>query len=98
MTLDEQIAIIQAVKDGKTVEIYNILTKGCCGKCTADHEFNFTRWRYEIQREPMEIWVNVYDTGWLHAFNHQADAARQSFGQNVLRTVKFREVLDGDNL
>lgn len=98
MTPKEQLDIIAAYVAGETIQYRWIDSEGWLDAPRTGYIFNFQQITYRIKPKPLELWVNVYDTGWLHAFNHQADAARQSFGQNVLRTVKFREVLDGDNL
>jgi len=97
MTLDEQIAIIQAVKDGKKVRKFDNFGTMIPILCDATQRFDFERYRYEIQREPMEIWCNVYRTGWIQAFNNVNDAREVVHGTEC-RTVKFREVLDDDNL
>jgi len=94
MTLDEQIAILQAAKEGKKIK-RTLYREGYAGYIISNnkiHAFDFDSAMYEIVREPMEIWVNVYPDGKIAAYNNRpiADSCMSKNG----RTVKFREVLE----
>lgn len=61
MTLDEQLAILQAAKEGKKIkrtpyregfDAFIVENEG--------HRFNFNDAFYDIVREPMECWVVIY--------------------------------------
>jgi hypothetical protein len=49
-------------------------------------------WELE-QVGPMEIWVNIYDTGNMGIYRTKLDADTVGIQYNA-RTVKFREVID----
>lgn len=95
MTLGEQLAILQAAKEGKKIK-RKPHGEGYAAYVVDNliHKFDFITGIYEIVPEPMEIWVNVYqDVVFAHT---SKDSALYSQKPSVLRTVKFREVLDED--
>lgn len=51
MSLDEQIEIIQALKDGKKIETFLDSPK-CWVTIPPDHQFDFNNLKYRIVREP----------------------------------------------
>ena len=85
-TLKEQIKVMQGADDGGDVEVNS-------GKVW--HETPFPSWNwadkdYRIKPEPMEFWVEVYESGnhTVHE-NHQAIV---SLGH--IKTIKVREVME----
>ena len=93
MTLDEQLAILQAAKEGKRIK--RTPHGSICASYIVNnnnHAFDFTTGTYEIQREPMEIWVNVYTNACSCSYQ-SPEIAKQNLAHGG-RTVKFREVLE----
>lgn len=54
MTIDEQIAIIKAYKDGKTIERKSYIDKSnwCALLFNEEHPFDFFSYEYRIKQEP----------------------------------------------
>ncbi len=62
-TIQEQIAIMQAFADGKTIEYRNALERW---EPIKDPLWNWTNFDYRIKPEPKVIWVNEYPSGRCH--------------------------------
>lgn len=100
MTHDEMIAVIQAEKDGKIVQ----MTHNMGGSPWGDHNrwdpFDFACYKYRIKPEPKELWVNEYD-GYACAYlsKEAAEQAAPPSGPGrtaILRAgIKYREVIEG---
>ena len=94
MTHDEMIEIVNAIRDGKTVQ-YRL--KGCVDHWWTDSVHgalpNFGTFDYRAKPVPMEIWVNVYGPG-SHMSYSSRDAATRLRSVNCLRTAKFVEVVE----
>lgn len=91
MTIDEQIAILQAAKAGKAIEHFY---KGRW-EPWGDNGFAFDRFKYRIKREPRELWVYQNERGSLATY--PLTKRKPSETNKLSGTyIKFREVLDGD--
>jgi len=102
MTHDEMIAIIQAHKDGKEIQIKRLSEGGWYGRLSPAYttRLDFTRYEYRIKPEPKVIWVNEYDdlmTG-HNSESSAVDGVKCADGSNALDAVriavKYIEVID----
>jgi hypothetical protein len=91
-TLDEMIAVIQAYKDGKTIQFR--YGKGeNWAICTLQHLFNFSDFVYRIKPEPRVVYVNLYSDS--HTAYNSSERAKDSAAFTCLeKAVKFVEVLE----
>lgn len=95
MTIDEQIAILQAAKDGKAIE-FNIINSACTGwSLWCSEHFDFVGYEYRIKREPRELWVYQNERGNLATY--PLTKRKPSETNKISGTyIKFREVLDDE--
>ena len=90
MTLDEQIAILQAAKEGKTIERQCIEAYlPSWGVIDGTAPFNFQDYSYRIKREPREWWlVGCYVFGdRTEAEKHRFNASNKSGDILLVREV-----------
>ena len=100
-TIDEAIAILQAMKEGKKLQIRKReVIDGC--ECFSYYDAqtdlpNFAYHTYRVRPAPKEIWVNEYATGFNEhiAIHFTETAARECASGRALRTaVRYREVIE----
>lgn len=92
MTPKEQIEFIVAFERGEEVQFVLEWAEDwrAAITCLPGHEFNFQGHRYRKKPKPLELWVNVYDSG--QTFVHRSEeAARHALESG--RTVHMREVV-----
>lgn len=102
-TIQEQIALLQAVADGKTLEFTR--KYGCSRWAkpeaswvdsliigTANFYFDIYNWR--IKPEPKVLWVNEYSNHLSPGVHLTEASAKANASYNVVRVaVKYQEVL-----
>jgi len=92
MTHDEMIAVIQAHKEGKTIQF-----KWRLGDIWEDFDGNMPSWNfpegeYRIKPEPIELWAVVYPAIRVELFATKEKAENNC--PPAARVAKFREVVD----
>lgn len=88
MTYDEMITIIQAVKEGKAVQIkFNEGWHDCSGKI----DFNFISAEYRVKPELREFWINEYTDCFGSLCIHRTKEAADK-GQRCNRVRCFKVV------
>lgn len=101
MNPDEMIAVIQAHKEGKTVQ-YRVTAHWGSGKwrdLVGNPQWNFGSNEYRIKPEPRQprvIYVNEYPRdgdSWGGAYSDR-DAAEYQAGSRCIATRKFIEVIE----
>lgn len=97
MTLDEQIAILQAAKEGKTIE-WRVRLKGSCWQdySSGTPRFDFTNYDYRIKHEPHELWAAINHDGVIDywADDKQTLVDLTDKYPRSWKIVKFREVIE----
>ena len=98
MSIDEQIAILQAKKAGKQIQLASRqhdprtwLDVSCNG-----HRFNFSNYDYRVKPEPRVIWINEHQgqTDKYDLLYSSRDEAVANTRNNSIRVaVKFVEVV-----
>lgn len=97
MTHEEMIAVIQADKDGKAIEMDALHHEGVTENGWCDYTgsgFDFKELRYRIKPtppKPREWWVNKY-AGYF-TFHDSEVKAKDSKNCECKRTIHVREVL-----
>ena len=97
MTHDEIIAVVQAHKNGKALEMRddpanewrerrNLLEGN-------PPTFNFAEYEYRIKPEPLECWVTVNDSGNFSGLHTKKSTAEEEVKTWAGRVVHMREVL-----
>ena len=98
-TIDEMIEILQAKKDGKTLEYY----MGGSWLESKNKVPSFHVSRYRVKREPLVVWTNVYNAN-LSTYRSDSTAAHYFYDNYGLakagcppggKTIKMVEELDG---
>lgn len=95
MTIDEQIAILQAAKAGKAIEFIprHSLTPRKRELWTGV-TFNFVDNLYRIKREPREWWISLRGNDLQNPAYWNENSARAHM--LTCEVVRVREVLDGE--
>lgn len=90
-TIDEAIEILQAMKEGKQIQVYaeNKWQDSALKKSVP----NFFHLTYRIKPEPREIWVNVYPGGRCGE-GHNSKREAEHVAAAHARTLRFREVIE----
>jgi hypothetical protein len=94
MTYDEMIAVIQAAKDGKAIEVRQVDRDTWYTYRVTN--FDFYSHVYRVKREPREWWWNVYE----HYEDEDVfayvsrEAADENSAPSRLECVHVREVID----
>ncbi len=92
-TLKQKIAVMQAAEDGKDIEI--LQGKDVWDKIDFQPDFNWEICDYRIKEEPVEFWVNVYDSGVGGNYKTKKIAVQCiPIGSVCLKTIKVREVTE----
>lgn len=100
MNTEDQIKIMQAALDGKTVQTRQRgALKWACDVIPDSHEWNFEEWEYQIKTKPKVIWVNEYEDGsWaIYSTQHKAIGATGGLASKVAIkkcAVKYQEVIE----
>ena len=92
-TIDEAIAILQAMKEGKKIQYRS------SDGLWADRELcllpDFVAFTYRIKPVPKEIWVNEYEDLLCWAIHSDELSARSDAAGDVIRrAVHYREVIE----
>ena len=90
MTIDEMIEVLQAYKDGKTVQIRR---KGGWHDMDFDSECIFGFVNYRVKPEPFECWVNQFSSGLAYGPWLTYEEAKK-WATGSIRTIHMREVVD----
>jgi len=93
---EQQIAVMQASLQGKTIEFRRRHWVG--GKpqtwvVNSDPKWNWESFEYRVQSQPREFWVNVYPDGMQIAHNNRACADAEA-DHSRTECVHVREVSD----
>jgi hypothetical protein len=93
MTHDEMIAVIQAHKDGKKIQVKG---KGVTEWTPSDLPvWNFYMCDYRVKPEPMELWAIIWPSGAMNYFDSRGQAvACANTNIEPSRIVHLREVED----
>jgi hypothetical protein len=92
MTIDEMVAVLQAYKAGKKIQVRS----GANWVETKSPVWDFFSCTYRIAPEQLEIWVNEYNNrkwGGIHLQESSAKESAHLSGGTCKRTIHFREVL-----
>lgn len=95
-TLQEQLKIIQAAIDGKSIE-FRAIHSGIDWETSHNPAgFNFPAYVYRIKPEPRVIYVNEYSDNNLNGLRVHVDKdnAIMNSRDGCIRTIKFIEVLE----
>jgi len=91
-TLKDKIEVMQAALDGKNIQRqYDEELKQWVDIAGAGAQWDWVNYDYRIKPEPMEFWVNVYDTG-IAVFD--SEEAARSITASINKTIKVREVVE----
>ena len=96
MSPDEIIAVVQAYKEGKTIQARPKFSAGSWTDVIAP-QWNFPEHKYRVKTEPKEIWVNFYEHDTLKqqvAYSTKKDAMRCKGRIKGAKTLHFRQVVD----
>jgi hypothetical protein len=91
--IDELISILQAFKEGKTIQYRKL---GFPEWCEASGDgWNFSGYEYRVKPEPREWWINVYPEyeNIYNVYKTQADAEANKDDSTRSETIRVREVL-----
>jgi hypothetical protein len=93
MTLKEQYKVIQGALAGKKVRfvLLHAVNSDNWSGWVKESAFDFTHYRYEVQPDALEFWVNIYDNGGFCAHDC-IERAQDQKGPIVRRAVLMREV------
>jgi hypothetical protein len=95
MTYDEMIAVLQAAKDGKKIQLRRKDEPGLNAQW-ADAQrpiWDFFQFDYRVKLEPRTVWVNEYD-GRLGSGVHETKAYADHSAFNVThKAIQFVEVV-----
>lgn len=91
MTHDEMIAVIQAHKEGKKLQVLYSLTASW--EDISNPSFNFSVCKYRVKPEPKTIYVNEYTSG-MCAHPTKEAALGVARSRCIRRSVKYVEVLE----
>ena len=98
-TIDEAIEVLQAMRDGKTIQVESDNGPQPCWE-DRDEECedelpDFYNLEYRVKPEPIEFWVNIYPPPHGSACLHETEeeANRNRCGASS-RTIKVREVIE----
>lgn len=100
MTHDEIIAVVQAHKNGKSIE--SRCREGSCHRWleSKDPGWNFYDYDYRVKLEPRVFWINEYQesiSGNKYLGTNRFDSKEKIIEQNYkgyVRTVKFVEEIE----
>lgn len=92
MTHDEMIEVLQAAKDGKTIQWFKPF-EGKWYDCIVSPSWDFSKLTYRVKRDPREWWINVYANGefWVYQTKTIAD---KNAGDARLECVHVRDVIE----
>lgn len=97
MTLDEQIAILQAAKEGKTIECWcRTACRPAWGVIAGTVPFNFQDYDYRIKHEPRELWAAINRYGVIDYWSTDKQTLLDLTDKDPRswEIVKFREVIE----
>jgi hypothetical protein len=110
MDIDSMIAVLQAAKEGKPIEVrgngsatWNSLIGIICPHETWSHScneppmFNFGIYDYRVKPEPREWWIvqsKIEENFNVHAFRDLRDAENYNLGYWGKKPIKVREVIE----
>lgn len=93
MTPDQIIEVVTAFKNGKKIESRN---KVIGGWTDSNPDWNFFCFDYRVKPEPMELWVNVYESGDHYVYTAKEKALLHAHKHCLRKAVLFREVIGAD--
>lgn len=99
MTHDEMISVIQAHKDGKTIQFRPKTPSSSGWGLVTDPEalLNFTKYEYRVAHRRHEVWINEYPDGLCHSASYPSEeSAKRGAGSYALQAVHFREVMEDE--
>ena len=94
-TIDEAIEVLQAMRDGKTIQVESDNAPQPCWE-DRDEECedelpDFYNLEYRVKPKPREFWLNLYPSGSICPHKTLEEANRHN---SRGRTIKVREVLE----
>ena len=94
MKHDEMIAVIQAHKDGKKIQVGSILSNTQWQDVEIP-SWDFRTCRYRVKPYPMELWAIIWPSGAMNYFDSLGQAvACANANIDTSRIVHLREVED----
>ena len=94
MTIDEMIAVLQAAKEGKTIQARRISDLPCLPWQTTDKpQWDFGSTEYRIVPEPRDIWLYEYPGGIL-GYHYTFKELKEVAEPQRSRMRHFREVIE----
>lgn len=91
-TLDEQIAVMQAAKEGKPIQYRVDIGNGKWEDCHAP-AWNWTACDYRVKpNPPREFWLNIAESGVTGFYRSRESADRQPMDR--IECIHLREVFD----
>ena len=93
-TIDEAIEVLQAMRDGKSIQVLHINDHwGDRVKSREDELPDFYNLDYRVKPEPREFWLNLYPSG--SACRHETfEEASRNISDPHGITIKVREVIE----
>ena len=99
MTLDEQIEILQAAKEGKEIEVFStIYNQWETKNTTIDWEFNFIGTKYRIKKRTKKVYLYVVkaSTGrisqTLHYYANEAEIMDKLPNCTIIKRLDYTEL------
>lgn len=89
MTIDGMIAVLQAAKEGKSIQFKNHLSNGWTTCGTTMPCWNFDSNEYRVKPEPREFTLNIYNNGYI-----DNSPRPPAWNGEVKHTIKVREILE----
>ena len=87
--------LVQALSKGKTIQCWQVGNGSWEDK--KEVEFNAISFEsYRVKPEPIEIYVNVYDTANMFGNACETREKAEGYNRGAARTVMFREVIEND--
>lgn len=93
MTIDEMIAVLQAAKEGKTIQVKaRISPKAMWGGTVYSPTWDFSNFDYRVKPQPREWWAELYNQSGLRGGLWATREEAASEGRKVVRVREIVEV------
>ena len=76
MTYDEMIAVIQAHKDGKKIQVKSRKNDVWYSSFNNQPSWNFSEFEYRVKPKPLVLWINEYEDGKIYHHRSELDALK----------------------
>lgn len=94
MTPDQIIEVVTAFKNGKKIEARHKIMGDWHVAIPA---WDFHQFDYRVKPEPMELWVNVYESGDHYVYTAKEKALLHAHKHCLRKAVLFREVIGAND-